>query len=124
LGLSERGGAGAPRVKKRFKCAARIHSRVRLMFDSFPKKVFHLRKRQKAYTYELKIEIDAHAAEFASCKPSRKQIEAEAKRLRRELERNGWKEAVHPLTGKPFPRIVEDYFKNVVEGLKELKRAA
>lgn len=92
------------------------------MFDDFPKKVFHLRKRQKAYTYDLKIEIDARAARFASHKPSRKEIEREAKRLRTELAKKGWREAVHPWTGKPFLDSVDDYFRGLVEQLKDLER--
>lgn len=94
------------------------------VFDSFPKKVFHLRKRQKAYTYELKVEIDAHAARFAEKKPSKKQIDAEAKRLRAKLAREGWREAVHPWTGKPFLDVADDYFRALVEQLKELKKTA
>ncbi len=94
------------------------------MFEEFPKKVFHLRKRQKAYTYDLKIEIDAHAARLAARKPSRKQIDAEAKKLRAKLKKEGWSEAVHPWTGKPFIDIAEEYFSGLVENLKELKSAA
>jgi hypothetical protein len=78
--------------------------------DDFPKKVFHLRKRQKAYTYDLKIEIDAHAARVASRKPTAKEVEREAKKLRAKLKKEGWSEAVHPWTGKPFLDIVEEYF--------------
>ncbi len=94
------------------------------MFESFPKKVFHLRKQQKAYTYDLKIEIDAHAARLAERKPSKKEIELEAKQLRAELGRAGWRDAVHPWTGKPFLDVVDDYFREAVRGLQELKRAA
>ncbi len=94
------------------------------MFEEFPKKVFHLRKRQKAYTYDLKIQLDAHAARLAARKPSRKEIEAETKKLRAELARAGWREAVHPWTGKPFLDVADEYFRGAVEQLKELKAAA
>ena len=94
------------------------------MFDEFPKKVFHLRKRQKAYTYDLKIEIDARAARVASKKPSKREVEKEVKRLRAELAKKGWREAIHPWTGKPFLDVVDDYFSDAVERLKQLKNAA
>jgi hypothetical protein len=92
------------------------------MFETtpkLPKKVFHLKKKQKAYTYQVRVEIEAQAQRVAASKAGEKEIEKEAKKLRAELKRMGWNEAVHPVTREPFLDLAEKYFKHVV---KEFRR--
>jgi len=90
------------------------------MFEpKLPKKVFHLKKKQKAYTLDLEVEIRAHARKIAASNASEKEIEKEAKKVRAQLEKLGWGEAVHPVTREPFLDIAEKYFKHLV---KEFRR--
>lgn len=92
------------------------------MFETtpkLPKKVFHLKKKQKALTYDLRIELEARARRVAASRASEKEVEREAKRVRAQLERLGWGQAVHPVTREPFLDIVEKYFKHLV---KEFRR--